>query len=225
MKLPVDVSITTGQPPIQLAHEVAAGILRIVENGWERVLASSKVGADAGEVEITEQLRDGMRQAANERSIKINMELIVVLSGTESRSRPNLAIPDGRTDIPLFLIEIFLHYGVHDPHAVIECKKVAGSRADLCRAYVMEGIDRFRSGKYGGNHSVGFMTGYLVADDAQSAASGINRYLERKSRTAESLDPSDLVIAPWAWRSVHVRGNNVPIRLHHAFLAFAATIP
>ncbi len=179
-----------------------------------------KVGADVGEVEITEQLRDGMRQAANARSIKINMKL-VVLPGTESRPRSDIATPDGRTDIPLFLIEIFLRYGAHDPHAVIECKKVAGSRADLCRAYVVEGIDRFRSGKYGANHSVGFMIGYLVAGDAQSAASGINRYLKRKSRIAESLEPSDLVIASWAWRSVHVRNNGVPIRLHHALLAFA----
>ncbi len=222
MKLPVDVTVVVGQPPIELTHEVVAGILRIVESGWVYVLASSKVGADAKEVEITEQLRDGMRQAADQ--LSINMKL-VVLPGTESRSRPNLAVPDGRTDIPLFLIQIFLIYGVHDPHAVIECKKVAGSRADLCRAYVMDGIDRFRSGKYSGNHSVGFMIGYLVADDAQSAASGINRYLSRKSRAVERLNPSDLVIESWAWQSAHVRDNNVSIGLHHAFLAFATAPP
>ena len=219
MKLPVAVPVAAGRPFIALAREIAAGIMRIVEDGWGRALASSDIGADDGEVEITERLRDGMREAANARAIEMRL---IVLPGTESRSRPEIAKPDGRTDISLLVIEIFLRYGEHDPHAVIECKRVAGSRADLCRSYVVEGIDRFGSGKYSGNHSTGFMIGYLVAGNANSAASGINRYLKGRSRMVESLDRSNLVAASWAWRSAHLRSGGSQIELHHAFLAFAA---
>ena len=218
MKLPINVSPATGRPFVALAREVVAGILRIIEDGWARALAVSDIGAHHDEVGITERLRDGMREAANARAIQISL---VVLPGTESRSHPDVARPDGRTDISLLVIEIFLRYGEHDPHAVIECKRVAGCRTDLCRAYVVEGIDRFRSGKYSNNHATGFMIGYLVAGNANSAALGINQYLEGRARTNEGLNLSNLVIASWAWRSVHLRSRRPPIELHHAFLAFA----
>ncbi len=217
MKLPLDVSVATGRPFIALAREVTAEILRVVDDGWSRALESSDVAPDDGEVKITEHLRDGMREAANVREITMRL---VVLPGTESRSRPDIARPDGRTDIPLLLVEIFLRYGEHDPHAVIECKRVAGHRTDLCRAYVVEGVDRFRSGKYSSNHSIGFMIGYVLAGDADSAVSGINRYLETQSRKTEVLRRSDLVPEPWARRSVHSRSGGSPIELHHALLAF-----
>ena len=219
MKLPVDVPAATGRPFIALAQEVAAGILRIIEEGWGRALAPTHIGTDNGELEITERLRDGMREAANARALELSL---VVLPGSESRSRPDVATPDGRTDIPLLIIEIFLRYGEHDPHAIIECKRVAGSRPDLCREYVVEGIDRFRHGKYSANHSIGFMIGYLVAGDANSAASRINRYLKGKSRDADSLHRSNLVAASWARRSAHARSSGSSIELHHAFLAFTA---
>lgn len=218
MKLPVDIPVAVGRPFIALARAVATGILQIVQEGWGYALASREIAPSHGEVEITERLRDGMRKAANSREITMKL---VVLPGTESRSRPDIAKPDGRTDIPLLVIEIFFCYGDHDPHAVIECKKVAGSRKDLCRAYVVDGINRFRSGKYSGNHSTGFMIGYLLAGDANSAVSGINRYLKSRSRVDESLDRSNLVEETWAWQSVHSRSGRSPIELHHVFLAFA----
>lgn len=222
MKLPIDVSPATGRPFVALAREVVAGILRVIEDGWRRALAASDIDTHHDEVAITERLRDGMREAANSRAIPMNL---VILPGTETRSHPDMQRPDGRTDISLLIIEIFLRYGEHDPHAVIECKRVADRRRDLCRAYVVEGIDRFRSGKYSNNHSTGFMIGYLIAGDTHTAASGINRYLEAKSRITEGLRLSDLVIASWAWRSVHPRSKGSPIQLHHAFLAFPASDP
>ena len=78
----------------------------------------------------------------------------------------------------------------HDPHAVIECKRIAGTNTHLCREYVVEGIDRFRTGKYGQNHAMGFMAGYLLADTAQDAVQGVNAYLTRASRTPEHLRPA-----------------------------------
>ena len=172
---------------------------------------------------MTERLRDGMRSALNGGGLPWGRTL-VVLPGTESRSRPDVLLPDGRTDIPILLIEIFLRSGEHDPHAIIECKRIAGDDSHLCREYVVHGIDRFRCGKYAGNHAAGFMAGYLIAGDANTAASGVNRYLnsirkKHEPRRDENLKPSDLVSEPWAWVSRHPREAAPAMTLHHAFLS------
>ncbi len=213
-------SRVTGRPPIRLDREIVVAILQIIKGGWERILMSSDTGADDGEVKITECLRDGMREEAN--TLKIKMR-IIVLPGTESKSHPDMDKPDGRTDIPLIIVNTFYRYSEHDPHAVIECKRVADSNTRLCREYVVQGIDRFQSGKYGGNHSTGFMIGYVISGDIQSAILRINRYLEGKSRTAETLKLSNIINQSWVRESTHLRNSGYPIRLHHVFLEFAST--
>jgi len=91
-------------------------------------ITGGEVYKTSGEVALTERLRDGMRQAL--KSSPWN-QMFVVLAGMESRSSKAVLIPDGRTDIPILMIEIFLRHGVHDPHAIIECKRIAGSDAHL----------------------------------------------------------------------------------------------
>ncbi len=221
MKLPLDGPATSDRQFINLGPDIASTILRTIEAGWVLALQSPNVNTSAGEVEITERLRDGMRQALNCERGELS-KTMVVLPGTESRSRPKVLIPDGRTDIPILWIEIFFRFGEHDPHAIIECKRIAGDNTGLCREYVVAGIDRFQTGKYSENHSTGFMVGYLIAGDANAAALGVNRYLNSKSRCAENLKLSNLISESWAWGSCHPRTTNSPIELHHAFLAFAA---
>lgn len=123
---------------------------------------------------------------------------MIVLPGTESRSKANMLLPDGRTDIPLMMIEVFLRTQEHDPHAIIECKRISGSDTHLCREYVVEGVDRFASGKYGENHAVGFMVGYVLSGTSVEAATGVNAYLGRVSRTAERLQAA-AVISDSTW--------------------------
>ena len=173
MKLPYDVRTGAGRPFIDLEPETAAAILRTIEAGWARASTAPEVNADAGEVEMTERLRDGMRGALAADGLPWGGTM-VVLPGTESRSRPDVLRPDGRTDIPILWIAIFLRFQEHDPHAIIECKRIAGDDARLCREYVVNGIDRFRTGKYAANHAIGFMAGYLIADDANAVASRLN---------------------------------------------------
>jgi len=133
-------------------------------------------------------------------------------------------LPDGRTDIPLAFVEIFLRTQEHDPHAIIECKRITGSDTHLCREYVVEGMDRFIQEKYGENHAIGFMVGYVLSGAPSESADGINAYLKRVSRPADRLDPSDVSDAPAAWQSLHARTRpSMPIRLHHAFLGFSGT--
>ena len=225
MRLPRDEPIAAGRPPIELAPDVVAAILRTVENSWTLALRSPDVSADAGEVVMTERLRDGMRAVLDSGGLPWGRTMIV-LPGAESRSRPEVLLPDGRTDIPILLIEIFVRHQEHDPHAVIECKRIAGGDARLCREYVVNGIDRFRNGKYAANHAIGFMTGYLIAGAADAAAGGVNAYLDSGRRTGgsrrgETLRLSTLVDEPWAWTSRHPRLKTSAVVLHHAFLSTA----
>ena len=222
MKLPRDVSVIAGRPFIELAPETSAAILRTVEAGWTLASKSPDVNAGAAEVPMTERLRDGMRSVLNGGGLPWGRTM-VVLPGTESRSRPDVLLPDGRTDIPILWIGIFLRSGEHDPHAIIECKRIAGDDTHLCREYVLNGIDRFRTGQYAGNHSTGFMAGYLIAGDAGTAAHGVNRYLNaghrnQEPRHDENLKSSTLVAEPWAWASRHPREAAPAVALHHAFL-------
>lgn len=203
---------------IDIHDERCDAILQTLEAGWKRASVWPEVHARAGEVEITEHLRDGMRAALTAGAAGWCRKM-TVLPGTESRSNPDVPRPDGRTDIPIFFSDIREEYDEHDPHAIVECKRVAGDRTDLCREYVIKGIDRFVTGKYAGNHAVGFMAGYLLSGDAQAATAGVNRYLARKEREPERLGPSTVPNAPWARSSRHPRrGPAGPVDLHHAFL-------
>ena len=217
MKLPLDQRVAIGTPFIYIP-EIATAILRTVEAGWAHAQQFSNVHPCAKEVPITERLRKGMRQALDDEKFAWSNQDIRVLPGTESTSRSELAVPDGLTDIPI----IIRCMPGHDPHAIIECKRIAGKKASLCRAYVKEGIDRFRKGKYAGNHSTGFMVGYLTDGDSTGAISRINHHLNRNE---EHLKPSEIIKKQWAWQSQHPRTQPTSaIALHHAFLSFCREI-
>jgi hypothetical protein len=201
---------------IELAADVSAAILQTVSQGWERAIASADFDLDSGEVALTERLRDGMREAL--KSLPWS-QMFAVLAGMESRSSKAVLIPDGRTDIPIFVIGIFLRRDVHDPHAIVECKRIEGSDTHLCREYVVEGIDRFRTGKYGANHAVGFMVGYLLSGTADESVSGINTYLTRCARESERLQLMEFAAKAFCWASEHSRAaGSSPIALRHTFL-------
>jgi hypothetical protein len=221
LRIPYEAPAPLGREFIELAPEVVAAILLTLLAGWQQACAFDDVNAQAGEVLMTERLRDGMRSELKSKGHPWG-KMLVVLPGTESRSSSAVVIPDGRTDIPLMLIEVFLRTHEHDPHAIIECKRIVGSDAHLCREYVVEGVDRFRTGKYGQNHAFGFMVGYVLSGTAAEAAEGVNAYLTRGSRTGEHLEPADICEDAPSWESQHARATpSSPVRLHHAFLGLA----
>ena len=220
MRIPYESTGAIGRQYIALDPEIVAAILLTLQHGWAAANIDAGVAA-AGEVEITERLRDGMRAALNSGRLPWTKSFIVAL-GMESRSTPATTTPDGRTDIPIYVVEVFLRYGEHDPHAIIECKRLDGTDAHLCREYVVAGVDRFRTGKYAENHAVGFMAGYLLRGDAAGAAGGVNAYLSRVRRAAEQLAASEIIDNLSFWRSTHRRDDpRPPINLHHALFATA----
>lgn len=217
MRIPHESQGVLGREYIDLVDDVVAAILTTVREGWDLATIDGDTALD-GEVVMTERLRDGMRQALTSGTLAWGKSFIVAL-GMESRSTPDVMTPDGRTDIPLYVVEVFLRHAEHDPHAIIECKRLDGSDTYLCREYVVEGVDRFRSGKYAENHASGFMAGYLIGGDAQSAAAGINAYLGRVKRADEQIVLSPVVEHPAFWRSEHTRTVERPaITIHHALL-------
>lgn len=219
MRLPnVPTDADRDGPAVHIGPDVIVGIMTTIHAGWQDISDASP--AD-DEVKITERPRDAMRRAANQSTHPWSRRM-AILPGTESLSRPGLARPDGRTDIPIFLVKIFGKLRDHDPHAIVECKRIAGSNTRLCREYVQEGINRFRIGKYGRRHAAGFMAGYVLSDSATDAANGINRWLSRNGLGSELLQESSLLDERWAWSSCHPRQppSKTPIMLHHAFLEF-----
>lgn len=187
--------------------------------GWQIACGRFEVQPNTGEVVITECLRDGMRAALKTGTLPWHSTM-VVLPGTESRSAAEVLIPDGRTDIPIFVIPVFTESQEHDPHAIIECKRVAPSDSTLVREYVVSGIDRFSTGKYSATHSQGFMAGYIISGDIVSTVEAINTYLTKRGRITELLDESKALPSDWTRASTHPRVGST-IDLHHGFLLVA----
>ena len=220
MKLPYNDPATIGQPPIELSRDVAVAILYTIEAGWVLALKTSNVSVDLGEVEMTQLLRKGMRKFVDSGTFEWTKKMLV-LPGTESHSSPEGLVPDGLIDIPILLVDKISQYG-HDPHAIIECKRISGNDAKLCRLYVVEGINRYKSGKYALNHSIGFMIGYLISRDTiDNVVLCINNYLRKNSLVTEELVLFGDIDKPWAWSSTHPREKSSKIKMYHAFLSFS----
>jgi hypothetical protein len=211
VSIPFEERPSIGQTFINLAPEITAAILQTLDRGWQIAKQRGEVNVSAREVVITECLRDGMREALSSGQLPWRRSMIV-LPGTESRSEPATLVPDGRTDIPVIIIEVFFRSGQHDPHAIIECKRVSENDSTLIREYVTEGIDRFRSGKYGKNHLRGFMAGYVLNGTPDGAVLKINWYLDKHARKPEQLSPN----IPGVWVSQHPRPTSQAIELHHS---------
>jgi len=221
VRLPLGQSAAIGRRFIDLGPELTLAVIRTVEAGWPIALARPEVTVHANEVTITECLRDAMRTALVRHRFPWRKTMIIA-PGTESRSQPDMTVPDGRTDIPLFLTRVFVRSGEHDPHAILECKRVAAGDATLAREYVVEGIDRFRIGKYAENHRRGFMVGYILAGTPQGVVDGINAYLIGRSRRPETLSSSPIADAQVFWESEHPRtADGRPIAVQHALLVVA----
>ena len=204
---------------LDVVPDFCATILQTLVDGWTVASRDARMRAGSPEVRVTEMLRKGMREVVNARTGDVPR--MIVLPGTESFSQSAVLGPDGLTDIPICFPDVVEACLDHDPHAIIECKRVAGSDRALCRLYVTEGIDRFVTGKYSGGHAIAFMCGYLQSGDVELAVVGINRYLSLKNRSGEHVMSSTILQEKWARTSHHSRSRGLgDIDVHHAFFEF-----
>lgn len=202
--------------PLHIGEDHVVAILVLIRLGWKSAMEHSEVSPQTLEVDLNAYLRQGMCDVVDANGVRFAPH-ISVFPGTES-TKPGEVVPSGRTDISIILHHLPRR---HDPHTVIECKKVSGAHARHCRRYVVDGIDdRFKSGKYAKNDLVAFMTGFVFAGTIGEAVACINRHLIRKKRGDELLN--DSTVGERRTRTsrhsrCHVEEN---IELHHAFVSF-----
>lgn len=139
MRIPYETA-AIGREYIALETDVTAAILLTLQRGWAIAGITTK-HATAGEVVITERLSDGMRAAINSGQYPWSKSFIIA-PGTESRSSLGVATPDGRTDIPIYLIEVFLRYGEHDPTRLLSAN--ASTMRMLWRGSIASGQENTR---------------------------------------------------------------------------------
>ena len=197
-----------GPPNVDLASGQVLTILGAIANGWRAAIRNHELTPAIVEKKMTRWLIGGMRRCIKDRGTTI-------ARGTET---PRGNVPD----ICISFRRLREELGEHEPHAVVECKKVAGNDSTLCRRYVRHGIDRFASRKYGARSQYGFMVGYVVAGSAAGCVDGINRYLARHKSESDCLEPDALPTAFPVWLSRHVRKPLSPIEIKHQFLGFPA---
>lgn len=174
---------------------------------------------------MTEALLESMRSHLHSRgrsamgSSVERREKVTVARGTEvppNRGQSGLL---GIPDIAIYFHDFRVSLNYHDPHAVIECKRISCSRPQLCRLYVHQGIERFISGKYARDHCVGFMIGYLLDGGIPSAVELINGYLKNDFPASEILVVSDSECSHSVYISRHSRPTLPdPVVVHHTFL-------
>ncbi len=71
---------------LDIDGERCARILQLLNDAWERASECQEVNPASGEVEITESLRDSLRDVINGQAVEWGNK-VWVLPGTESRSR------------------------------------------------------------------------------------------------------------------------------------------
>ena len=207
------------RPFIRLEESQRLAILQTLEDGWTSALRHAELRPNLPGVEMTQRLIAGMRNFL--KGVVGWSREITIARGTELVVGPHVPRPGGLSDITIYFARIREEEGEHDPHAIIECKRVATNNARLCRLYVVEGIDRFAGGRYAGRRAFGFMAGYLLSGNATGVVSRINRYLMRQQRPTERLMTCSCPAHPQTWSSRHPRPmEEESVEIFHVFLGF-----
>lgn len=198
---------------VSLADATIIAVLRAIQLGWRAAadVAEGDAAVLSQELPMTHRLCAAMGRVVDSSQDQYPMRITPGTVVIPSEDAPR---PVGLTDISIYLNGL----PGHDPHAIIECKRVHGGDRKLCRLYVVEGIDRFRCGKYGADHAQDFMVGFVVQGDVGGAVAGINRYLHGRQRHVDQLADSDILAEPWVRQSCHPRQDQTRTTLHHAFL-------
>lgn len=219
-----------GREPLDLDSGLTILILRLIKKGWETVCKDALIQGDLEEREMTEFLLQGMRSHLDSYPSSAEAEgvegrdNITVARGTEVPPRAGHRGVSGIPDISVYFHDIRVRNNDHDPHALIECKRVSGSRAKLCQLYVVDGMDRFASGKYGADHSVGFMIGFLLQGSVPLAVECINGHVRSKLGPCEVLVPSDWQCSHAVHVSRHARPTlSSPVVVYHTFLRVSSS--
>lgn len=194
---------------VELAQGQVQTVLKAIADGWEAAAENDALEATLGERKMTRWLIGGIRRTMRDLGM-------TVARGTET--------PEGNVpDICINFQRLREEEDEHEPHVVVECKRVAGSDSDLCGRYVRQGMSRFTEAKYGKRRSHGFMVGYLTSGSVVDAVAGVNVYLTRHWSETDRLEQAHILASLEAWQSHHSRSHEAPIVIMHQFLVAERT--
>lgn len=188
---------------------VGEALARWAANGWHTF--------DKAEVNCSGQLFrwliDARRSDSRFYTLEVNIENIVLtpgmLNGTESvtgAARPDLRI------------------SVRGGGVLLEAKRLTDT-ANLCRAYVYDGMARFVRSTYGANESWGMMVGYVQDQIAAGLHTRVNGYVSGHTLMGsghELVPETTNANSEWL-RSSHDRASDLTIRLDHVWVVLPQT--
>ncbi len=153
--------------------------IELIVNAFNVAISENKYQPNWLENDFSELLRHYVNksQLSLEKGITCNTEN-KLLSETENQEK-GFADKLPRIDFVYFKIWKKQRY-----HCFMEAKRLKEKDADLKRAYINEGMERFISEKY----PIGCMLGYLLEGNADKTIKGINTLLEKDNRNTETLN-------------------------------------
>lgn len=164
------------------------------------------------EVNCSVQVYDGAIRANTNPHVHIELESVEITTDVllGKASAKALARPD-------------LRFSIGPRSYIVECKRLS-LRNGLVRLYVIEGMERFRSGYYGRSSIVGAMMGFIIAEDRLVIVDAINRYIIEHT----NMYPSErlrTILPPPANPSIaeshHIRTHLDTLDLRHFFIDMA----
>ena len=197
-----------------VSPEIEKSVLQLVVDGFERWQMGGFTRVGDHEDHYTARLVACMNAIRRER----NMALIPRYHHVELSDD----MLQGRADpvhAPCIDMVVSWNWLTDDIYLSIECKRLAPD--DLARLYVVEGIDRYVRGFYGGGAQTAAMVGYVISGTTDAALKRVNAHVSRAPRMGRSH--SLMPAGPIGWlRTVFASTHQRPlpfqtIRLTHLF--------
>ena len=167
--LPLDESEPSNFPNNSLLQDIIATVLDITVTAWKEVLRKEEICATSSEPDIAGCLGRAMIIEKNKRpGIKSQLRIEEEVG---TRSSPEITRTDGRIDIKIiYSFDEAEYFGM-------ECKRVSSKDSRLAKQYILGGMMRFVTGKYGLGHNWGALLAFVIDGNPAESVNLICRQL------------------------------------------------
>lgn len=196
-----------GIPPEEasgISTDVEQTMLELVVDGFKEWEQSGFKRFGNREDDYTARLAKCMQDVNDNSSFRVQPEYPDFTDEMQEGDEDSRRAP--HIDIVIF------PYTEQDVFLSIECKRLA--KNDLTRLYVVEGVDRFVTGKYGRKSAVGAMVGYIIEGAPEELVNRINVHIERHQGMGHEHRMSLASPIHWlqsVYNSDHIRSEPHPL--------------
>ena len=205
-------SLGLGIPPEEasgISTDVEQTMLELVVDGFKEWERSGFKRFRNREEHYTARLAKCMKDVNDNSSFRVQPEYHDFTDEMQEGDEDSRKAP--HIDIVIF------PYTEQDVFLSIECKRLKEN--DLTRLYVVKGVDRFVTGKYGRTSAVGAMVGYVLEGTPKEIVNRINIQIEKHQRMGHEHRMGLANPIHWlqsVYKSNHVCSEPFPrIRLTH----------